>query len=304
MNHSFKFIVDPNNTTQVEITSLLQYYALKNTLANFTSNNIKSLNYNENPVIFSDTITDIKPDASFTEYIQKKQSKRDTFKAEYLEDITDFSLFFNAISEIEYPSSFKGPRPWKYNGIAPNYYTVDDLYTIFMRYEYAKMYLSKYIPKNSEEVCYVRILKSDFGRNQSDFDKPFIRYDDSFVKFDVVNSNSENKEEYTRLVNCIKESVEVQISKNNGHIENTYDELCVYTEDPVIIHKVLMNNQKIIDTIAKYIFYINYRLHTNYFYKYNVFNELNTCITNVVETYESTKKETEDNLAVLNDLFN
>ena len=300
MNHSFKFIVNLNRTRDIEITSLLQYYALKNTLANFTSNNIKSLNYNKNPVLFSDTITNVKQDASFTKYIQKKQSERNAFKTKYLEDITDSSLFFDAISEIEYPCSFKGPRPWKYNDIAPDYYTVDDLYTLFMRYEYAKMYLSKYIPKNSEEVCYVRIPKSDF-------DKPFIRYDDSFVKFDIINFNFENneaREEYTRLVNCIKESVEVQISKNNGHIENTYDELCVYTEDPAIIHKVLMNNQKVIDTIAKYIFYINYRLHTNYFYKYDVFNELQTSIENVVETYETTKKETEDNLAVLNDLFN
>ena len=95
----------------------------------------------------------------------------------------------------------------------------------------------------------------------------------------------------------------IQILKNNGHIENIYDELCVYTEDPTIIHNVLKNNQVIIDKMASNIHYINYILHEKYSRRSVVFNELQTSITNVVNTYESSLKETGDNLAVLNDLF-
>ena len=301
MNHSFKFIVNPNNTENIEITSLLQYCALKNSLSELTSNNIKSLKYNEYPVFFSDAIKDVKPDASFTKYIQKKQSEKNAFKTKSLKDITAFSLFFNAISEIEYAGSFKGLRPWKYNNTAPDHYTVDDLYTIFMHYEYAKKYLLKYIPKNSEEVCYVQIPKTTTTNKGVD-----IRYDDSFINFDIIGSkykDKEAKEEYVRLVNCINENVDFQILKNNGHLENTYDDLCVYTEDPDIIHKVLMNNQVIIDTMVNDIFYINYRLHEKYSHRSDVFNELQSSITNVVDTYETSKKKTEDNLLTLNGLF-
>jgi hypothetical protein len=64
-----------------------------------------------------------------------------------------------------------------------------------------------------------------------------------------------------------------------------------------------MNNQQVIDTMASDIFYIKHRLHSKDFYKFNVCNELQTSIENVVETYETTKKETESKLAALNDLF-
>ena len=65
-----------------------------------------------------------------------------------------------------------------------------------------------------------------------------------------------------------------------------------------------MNNQSIIDTMASNIFYIKHRLHSKDFYKFNIYNELQTSIENVVETYETTKKEVEDKLVALNDLFN
>ena len=299
MNHSFKFIVHPNRTENVEITTLLQYCALKNILSNFDSNYIKSFEYNNQPVLFSDEITDVEPDASFTEYIQKKQDKRNDFISMCLDNSNDLSLFFDAISEIEYPGSFKDLRPWEYNDIVPDDYSVNDLYTIFMRYEYAKRYLSKYIPKNSEEICYAQIT-----RNTANDIK--IYYDDCYTKFTIISSNCEDeksKEEYIKLVNCINENIDFQILKNNGHIENTYDELCVYTEDPTIIHNVLKNNQVIIDKMASNIHYINYVLHKKYSRRSVVFNELQTSITNIVNTYESTLKEIGDNLAVLNDLF-
>ena len=299
MNHSFKFIVHPNRTENVEITTLLQYCALKNILSNFDSNYIKSFGYNNQPVFFSDEITDVEPDASFTKYIQKKQDKKNDFKSMCLENSSDLSLFFDAISEIEYAGSFRDLRPWKYNNIVPDDYSVNDLYIIFMRYEYAKRYLSKYIPKNSNEVCYAQIS----GTTANDIK---ICYDDCYTKFTIISSNckdEKSKEEYIKLVNCINENINFQILKNNGHIENTYDDLCVYTEDPTIIHRVLMNNQVIIDKMASNILHINYVLHENYSRGSVVFNELQTSITNIVNIYETSLKETEDNLAVLNDLF-
>ena len=298
MNHSFRFIVNPNSK-DLEITSLLQYCALKNTLSELTSNNIKSLKFNENPVLFADMFTRDKQCASFTEYIKKNQSEKNDFKTEILKE-DSVSLFFNAISEIDYAGSFVASRSWNSNSITLNDYTVDDLYTIFMNHEHAKKYLLKYIPKNSEDICYA--LLPDANDKSND-----IVYDDGVINFYIIGSGYKDKkakEEYIKLVNYVNENIDFQIFKNNGHIENTYDDLCVYTEDPTIIHKVLMNNQSIIDTMASNIFYIKHRLHSKDFYKFNVYNELQTSIENVVETYETTKKEVEDKLAVLNDLFN
>ena len=300
MNQSFKFIVNPSDTTEIEITSLLQYCALKNTLSEFTSNNINPFIYHETPVHFSNKVTDIDSYKDFAKYIQMTRSEKDAFKTKYLENTTNFSLFFDAISEIEYTEPFTDLRPNdNNNNRSTEYYIINDLYAIFMNHEYAKKYLSKYIPKNSEEVCYAEI--SDFLSNH-------IKYEDKFIKFYhhwfQSNDIATNDKGYTNLVKCIKENTDFQISKNNGHIENTCDDLCVYTEDPAIIHKVLVNNQAIIDKMANDISYINHRQHDNYSHRSIVFNELHTCITNVMDTCESIKKETEDNLTVLNDLIN
>ena len=93
MNHSFKLIVNPSNTEQVEITSLLQYCALKNILSKLTSNNIKPLDFNSNDVYFSNIITDVNPDVSFTKYALMTRSEKNNFQTETLWKIWD-SLFF------------------------------------------------------------------------------------------------------------------------------------------------------------------------------------------------------------------
>ena len=269
MNHSFKFIVRPNRYVEIEITSLLQYCALKNILSNFDLNNIKSLKYNENHVLFSETIINADPRASFTEYILMTQSERDAFKQKTFKE-EGVSLFFDAISEVEYKNSFTDLRPTDYDFYGdPFKYTVEDLYLIFMNHEHAKKYLSKYIPKNSKEIRYV-----DMDKNT--WEDYIIRYYDNSIKFDIIDSWHKDKEvlkEYAKLINCIKRNTYFHYFKNNGHIENTYDEFCVYTEDPAIIHKVLMNNQAIIDKMANDISYINHRQHDNYSHRSIVFNE-------------------------------
>ena len=301
MNHSFKFIVNPNDTKQIEITSFLQYCALKNTLSKLTSNNIKPLKYNKNSVLFNCDDTDIDPDASFTKYALMSQSEKDAFKTKTFKE-NYCSLFFNALSDNGYLENFKYRRYMRseYKNDAPDYFTVDDLYTFFMEEQSANKYLPKYIPKDSYDICYVQIPETT-----TDFGVKIYYYDDSII-FDIINDiydDKETVEEFTKLVNCINESTNLQISKNDGHIENTHDNFCVYTEDPTIINKVLMNNQVIIDTMASDISYINDKRHDEYSRKSIVYNELQTSIANVIETYESTKKEVEDKLTVLKGLF-
>ena len=295
MNHSFKFIVNPDDVRKIEITSFLQYCALKNTLSKFTSNNIKSLKDNRNPVLFNDEIKD----ASFTEYIQMTQSEKDTFKTTCLKDVNDSSLFFDAISEIEYTGSFRDlKKPLKNDSHDSNEeFTVDDLYAIFMNHEHAKKYLSKYVPKNSEEIRYIRMHSIN--------DSSIIYYDDCYIKFYIVDLNHEDKEvhkEYTKLVDCINTNTYLLMHMNKWHVENIHDDLCVYTEDPTVIHEVLMNNQAIIDRMASNISYMDNRLVKYYLHVYDIFNELQTSITNVANAYESIKKEAENKLAVLNGL--
>jgi hypothetical protein len=303
MNHSFKFIVNPSDVIKIEITSFLQYCALKNILSKFTSNNIKPLKNNKNLVLFDDKVTD----ASFTKYIQMTQSEKEAFKTSCLKDVNDSSLFFDAISEIEYSGSFKDLRkplepqgPLEHNSNDSDEdegYTVSNLYTIFMNHEHAKKYLLKYVPKNSEEVRYIRM----HGIN----DSSIIYYDDCYINFYIVDLNHEDEEdhkEYTKLVDCINTNTYLLMFMNKFHLENIYDDVCVYTEDPDTIHKVLMDNQAIIDTMASNISYMDNGLIKYYLHVYNVFNELQTSITNVANAYESTKKDVEDKLAVLKGL--
>ena len=301
VHDSFKFIVNPRNTTEIEITSFLQYCALKNNLSNLTSNNIKPLKYNKNPVLFTCDVTDIDPDASFTKYALMSQSEKNAFKTKTLKK-NYYSLFFNALSDSGYLKYFKERRGmrFEYRNDAPDYFTVDDLYIFFMEYTPKNNYLPTYIPKNSCDICYVQIPET------TDFDVN-IYYNDNSINFDIIDSEHDDKEtveEFTKLVNCINESTNLQISKNDGHIENTYDNFCVYTEDPTIIHKVLMNNQRVIDTMRNYIIDIKYRQRGKYSQIFDILNELQTSITNVVNAHESIVKKTKDNLAVLNDLFN
>ena len=300
MNHSFKFIVNPSDVREIEITSFLQYCALKNTLSKFTSNNIKSLINNKNPVIFNDEIKD----ASFTEYIQMTRSERETFKTTCLKGVNDFSLFFDAISEIEYPGSFRDLRPSELNSNDSDEnegeeYTVADLYTIFMNHEHAKKYLAKYVPKNSEEVRYIKIHNIN--------DHALIYYNDCYINFYVVDLNhkdSEDHKEYTKLVDCINTNTYLLMHMNKWHVENINDDICVYTEDPDTIYKVLMNNQRVIDTMASNISCMDNGLIKYYLHVNDILNELQTSITNVANAYESTKKEAENKLAMLNGLLN
>ena len=295
MNHSFKFIVNPSDVIKIEITSFLQYCALKNILSKFTSNNIKPLKNNKNLVLFDDKVTD----ASFTKYIQMTQSEKETFKTTCLKDVNASSLFFDAISEIEYSGSFRDLRkPLELNSNdSDENYTVSDLYTIFMSHEHAKKYLSKYVPKNSEEIRYVRM----YGIN----DSSIIYYDDCYINFYIVDLNHEDDEdhkEYTKLVDCINTNTYLLMFMNKFHLENIHDDVCVYTEDPDTIHKVLMDNQAIINTMANNISHMDNKSVKYYLHVYNVFNELQTSITNVANAYESTKKEAEGKLAVLKGL--
>ena len=305
MNHSFKFIVNPNNTKQVEITTLLQYCALKNTFSEFIPNNIKSMNFSGNQVYFSNKNKNFNPDISFTKYIQMEQSERDIFKTKYLNDINAFSLFFDALSESENLNYFKERRHLRFENkdtTSPDNYIIDDLYTVFMYHEYANRYLSKYIPKNSKEVCYVDMNKDSRGNTD-------ILYDDNFIKFNIIGTKHNDEEieelvnEYSSLVNCINDIIAIQISNNDGLVENTYDEFCIYTEDPNIIQKVLMNNQRIIDTTRRYIDNMKYRPCGKYSHTLDIFIELQTLITNIVNSCESSKKKAENRLAMLNNLF-
>ena len=297
MNQSFKFIVNPNDTMQIEITSFLQYCALKNTLSEFTSNNIKSLINNKNHVIFNNKIGD----TSFTEYIQMTQSEREAFKTTCLKGVNDSSLFFDAISEIEYPGSFRDLRPSELNSNDSDEYeeyTVSDLYTVFMNHEHAKKYLAKYVPKNSEEVRYIKMHNIN--------DHALIYYDDCYVNFYVVdlnNKDSEDHKEYTKLIDCINTNTYLLMHMNKWYVENINDNFCVYTEDPDTIYKVLINNQRIIDTMASNISCMDNGLIKYYLHVYDILNELQTSITNVTNAYEFTKKEAENKLAVLKGLF-
>ena len=83
MDNSFKFIVNPKNTKQIEVTSFLQYCALKNTLSKFNSNKIKPFKTNYHSVEFRDDITKRCPEAGFTEYIQMEQSEKGQHYKQY-----------------------------------------------------------------------------------------------------------------------------------------------------------------------------------------------------------------------------
>ena len=299
MNNSFKFIVNPNDTEDIEITSLLQYCALKNTLSNLTSNNIKPLKFNKNPVLFSSK--DI--GTRFTEYIRMSRSERNAFKTKTLDECDD-SVFFDALSECEraHPGFLRRREihKRKYKDATQDNYTVDDLCTIFMSYDVSE-YLLKYIPEESCEICYAQISKATDNKNIN------IWYEDEYIRFDIIDSvhdDTGNIEEFTKLVDYINKSVGLQISKHDGHIENTYDNLCVYTKDPAIICKVLKNNQRIINKMLCCITDINHKPCGKYSRVFDISNELQTSITNVVNAHESMKKKIKDNLTVLNDLFN
>lgn len=300
MNHSFKIIVNPRITTEIEITSLLQYCALKNTLSKLTSNNIKPLKFNKNPVSFSSKDIGTK----FTEYIRMSRSERNAFKTKALEEC-DNSVFFDALSECECThSGFLRRRERhrrEYKDTAPNNYTVDDLCTNFM-FINGSEYLLKYIPEESCEVCYAQIYKTTDGKDIE------IWYEDDFISFNIIDSvhdDTGNIEEFNKLVDYINESVGLQISKHDGHIENTYDNLCVYTKDPDIICKVLKNNQRIINEMLSCIDDIkSHKPCGKYSCVFDISNELQTSITNVINAHESIEKKIKDNLTVLNDLFN
>ena len=303
MNNSFKFIVNPNYTYEIEITSFLQYCALKNTLSEFNSNNIKPLKNNRNPVSFSNKITNIESNVSFTKYIHMERDEKDAFKTKIFKE-EGVNLFFDAISDSLYSGLCKNRvflDLFHYDD--PDYQTVNDLYKFFTSGISAEYYLSKYIPKNSKEVCYIS-MHMDYDENDNEIVD--IYHDDGFIKFDIIrseNKDSEYQKEYSRIVNSIYENIDVQKIKNNGYIENTYNESCVYTEDPTIIHKVLMNNQSIINKVSSDIDYLNLRQETLCLNRYDIFIELQISIANVENSCKSAKKKVKDNLAMLNDLF-
>ena len=84
MNNSFKFIVNPKNTKQIEITSFLQYCALKNILSKFAPKYIESLDCNFNHILFSDTNKNFKPSTSFTKYIQiSPEARQEVFRLKH-----------------------------------------------------------------------------------------------------------------------------------------------------------------------------------------------------------------------------
>ena len=181
MNHSFKLIVNPSNTEQVEITSLLQYCALKNILSKLTSNNIKPLDFNSNDVYFSNIITDVNPDVSFTKYALMTRSEKNNFQTETLGKIWD-SLFFNALSDCGHLHIFKERRQRlrnEYTDTAPDNFTVEDLCTIFMENQPARKYLSEYIPEIPGEICYAQIPKT-INNNTT------ICYDDNYINFIIT----------------------------------------------------------------------------------------------------------------------
>ena len=300
MNHSFKLIVNPSDTTEIEITSLLQYCALKNTLSELTSNNIRPLKFNRNPVLFSNENISTR----FTEYIRMSRSERNTFKTKALDECDD-SIFFDALSECEcaHPGFLRRREIYRreYKDTTQDYYTVDDLCTNFMSIN-ASEYLLKYIPEDTCEVCYAEISKTNDNKDIN------ICYEDEYISFDIIDSihdDTGNTEEFTKLVDYIDESVGLQISKHDGHIENTCDNLCVYTKDPDIICKVLKNNQRIINEMISCITDIkSHKPCGKCSCVFDISNELQTSITNVVNARESIEKKTKDNLAALNDLFN
>ena len=303
MNHSFKLIVDPCNTERVEITSFLQYCALKNTLSKLTSNNIKPLDFNSNDVCFSYKVTDVDSDTSFTKYALMTQSEKYDFM-DTLRECWD-SSFFNAVSHCGDLHIFKSRRRYREvcvndNNAVPDNFTVEDLCTIFMEYQTAKKYLAAYTPSNPEEICYAQIPKTTIN------DDTTISYDDGYMNFIIAgfNCKNENTKEYIKFVNCINEHIDFAMLHNCKRIANTYDDLCVYTEDPEITHKVLKNNQAIIDKMAEDIFYISLGLYGEQSYRHIIPNELQTSITNVVNTYETIVKEAGENLAALNKMIN
>lgn len=301
VHNSFKFIVNPcRKTTEIEITSLLQYCALKNILSKFILNNIKSLKCNKNPIRFGDEVTNVYPDASFTKYVQMPQSERDSFKTKISMEFSN-TLFFDALSKKECLDFFKEQKylEQEYRDTVQDHYIVDHLYTFFMNNYRSHKYLSEYETKHPYYICYVEIPKIV----DKDID---ICYDDGCIHFDIINSEHNDKEdieEFIRLINCINESIELQILKNNGHIENTYDELCVYTKDPTVIHDVLERNQLTIRDIKYNIDSLNYKPHEKYSHVFDISNELHTSIANVINTCETRKKKAEDSLTVLKGLF-
>ena len=227
--------------------------------------------------------------------------KRITFKQK-LYGKSGIVYFFNALSDCGHLHIFKERRQRlrnEYTDTAPDNFTVEDLCTIFMENQPAKKYLSEYVPEIPGEICYAQIPKTIN-------DDTTIHYDDNYINFIIAgfNCKNENTKEYIKFVNCINEHIDFSMLHNCKHIENTYDDLCVYTEDPDITHKVLMNNQKIIDTIAKDIYFINLYLHGDQSYRHIVSNELQTSITNVVNTYETVIKKAGENLAALKELIN
>lgn len=127
-------------------------------------------------------------------------------------------------------------------------------------------------------------------------DKDFeICYDDECLYFGIIYSEFDDKEdieEFAKLINCINESTKLQISKHNGHIENTHDNVCVYTSDPDTIYKVLNNNNnEILGKMHWYINCIKDKLLRKKCYTFDIVNELQSSITNVVNAYEYIKKD-------------
>lgn len=284
MDNSFKFIVNPKNTKQIEVTSFLQYCALKNTLSKFNSNKIKPFKFNNSYVGFRDDITKRCPEADFAEYIQMEQSEKDNFTNSLKEEYLDPSLFYEVLAECGHLKCLN------YNPYSDDY-MVNDLFDAFSGVYKIDEYLLKYIKNRSckkipDFVC-VEIPETT--------DKKFeICYDDECLFFYIIYSGYDDKEdieEFAKLINCINESTKLQISKHNGHIENTHDDICVYTSDPDVICKVLNNNNEILGRMNRYINCIKDSLLKKKSYTFDIITELQSSITNVVNAYEYIKKD-------------
>ena len=288
MDNSFKFIVNPKNTKQIEVTSFLQYCALKNTLSKFNSNKIKPFKSNYHSVDFRDDITKRCPEACFTEYIQMEQSEKDNFTKSFKEEYRERSLFYEVLAVCGHLKSFK----YKERPPSLNYCKVEDLFDAFSGVYKIDEYLLKY-------TKYLSCNKSPgfpcIEEMPETTDKDFeICYDDESLYFGIVYSKYDDKEdikEFAKLINCINESTKLQISKHNGHIENTHDDICVYTSDPDVICKVLNNNNEILGRMNWYINCIKDSLLKKKSYTFDIITELQSSITNIVNAYEYIKKD-------------
>ena len=246
MDNSFKFIVNPKNTKQIEVTSFLQYCALKNTLSKFNSNKIKPFKTNYNPVEFRDDITKRCPEADFIEYVQMEQSEKDNFTKDLKKEYLDPSLFYEVLAECEHLKCLKR-SPYSDD------YVVNDLFDAFSGVYKIDEYLLKYTKNRCCKKSQCPVCVEIPETTDKDFE---ICYDDECLYFGIIYSEFDDKEdieEFAKLINCINESTKLQISKHNGHIENTHDNVCVYTSDPDVICKVLNNNNEILGKMHWYI---------------------------------------------------